>query len=195
MSGSNRIPNGRSLGPSQTMQLPIAQVMIKGSRAQFHINRHALKLHRHRFDAGIDLYPAVAPITSEPLGNSWVRLWIHTFVHMVTPPGVLSILQGRSSTADKLGGAFVIPSIIDPGYAGELRIRVHCLKQDEDLTRRLIMQHINEEKALAQIVLTPYVFAGFSEWNQQLVDALGRGEAGYGSTDSIEGGKVIPPNN
>jgi len=191
-----RIP--RHANPMQPNQqqvaLPVGQVMIKGLRAEFHANRHVLKLQRHRFDVGVDLYPAMAPIQSEPLGQSWVRLWVHTHVHMAVPPGLVMQLTGRSSTSDKLGGAFVIPSIIDPGFAGELRIRIQCLKQDENVTRSLIMKYVNEECALAQVVIHPYVVPQFVNWSDQMVAAIGRHDNGYGSTDSIKGGRIIPPN-
>jgi len=186
-------PNYR--GKQQVVHLPSVPLMIKGSRAQFHMNRHRLKMEKHRFDAGIDLYPALDIIKSQPLGSSWVRLWVHTHVHMSTVPGVMGVLQARSSTADKLGGAIVIPSIIDPGYDGELLIRVQCLKQDEDQTRTLVMDHIVGEKALAQLILQPYIFPQFGKWDDKLIEELGRSGCGYGSTDSIQGGNIIPGSN
>lgn len=124
-------------------------------------------------DAGCDLKANIAePLIIEP----WKSVWVGTGVHLAIPQGMFALQAPRSGTACN-GGVTLAnsPSIIDPGYRGEIRCKLVNLS-DEPYT-------VYPLERIAQLVFMPVFTAIFAE-----VDNLPeswRGDSGYGSSGRL----------
>lgn len=124
-------------------------------------------------DAGCDLKANIPkPITIAP----WKSVWVGTGVHLAMPEGMFALQAPRSGIACNAGVTLAnSPSIIDPGYRGEIRCKLVNLS-DEAYT-------VYPLERIAQLVFLPFVNAVFTE-----VDSMSessRGEDGYGSTGAM----------
>ena len=120
--------------------------------------------------AGADLYA----LTEENIliESGQTRL-VHTGIAMEIPRGYVGLIYARSGLATKKGLAPANKvGVIDSDYRGEIMV---ALYNHSDTA-----QTVENGERIAQIVLTPYLCASFSE-----VDSLSdteRGEGGFGST-------------
>lgn len=178
---SNRIPQR---GQNQPINLPGAAVMVDGLKAEYHVEKHHAKMRRHPFDAGIDLYHTRTEPHIEPLSNSWAMFVLNTAVSFVSGPGTVGLIFARSSAAIRLGGAEVIPSVIDCHFTGELLIRVKCLSDDITSVKAAIERAAEEQIAVAQLVYLPMLLPCFAKWDPEMAKTITRGKNGFGSTDS-----------
>lgn len=173
------------------MKIPV----IGDGSSQF-IRGHERKLGLHPGDCGIDLYPMVRAqddLIWSSLGFYRI-VSVPTRVQLLVPAGHFAWITGRSSSVDKLMGCQVIPGIIDHGYTGEYRIRVAVPEVSMGMSKgtmleNLILQHSRDGIALAQAIILPFMRAELEwvtdfKWDQ-LTKNLGRGAAGYGSTDKV----------
>lgn len=124
-------------------------------------------------DAGCDLKANIAePLIIEP----WKSVWVGTGVHLAIPQGMFALQAPRSGIACN-GGVTLAnsPSIIDPGYRGEISCKLVNLS-DEPYT-------VYPLERIAQLVFMPVFTAIFAE-----VDNLPeswRGDSGYGSSGRL----------
>ncbi|WP_432316500.1 dUTP diphosphatase [Collinsella aerofaciens] len=124
-------------------------------------------------DAGCDLKANIpSPITIAP----WKSAWVGTGVHLAMPEGMFALQAPRSGIACNAGITLAnSPSIIDPGYRGEIRCKLVNLS-DEPYTVRPF-------ERIAQLVFLPFVNAVFTEADS--LPESSRGEDGYGSTGAM----------
>lgn len=123
-----------------------------------------------QFAAGADLYACTdMPITINPHQT----VLVHTGIAMEIPAGYAGLVYARSGIATKrnLAPANKV-GVIDSDYRGEIMVALHNHGEEA--------QTIENAERIAQLVITPFVTAEFSE-----VDELcetERGEGGFGST-------------
>lgn len=123
-----------------------------------------------QFAAGADLYACTdMPITINPHQT----VLVHTGIAMEIPAGYAGLVYARSGIATKrnLAPANKV-GVIDSDYRGEIMVALHNHGEEA--------QTIENGERIAQLVITPFVTAEFSE-----VDELcetERGEGGFGST-------------
>lgn len=122
------------------------------------------------FSAGADLYACTdAPIVINPHQT----VMVHTGIAMEIPAEYAGLVYARSGMAAKrsLAPANKV-GVIDSDYRGEIMVALHNHGEEA--------QTIENGERIAQLVITPFVTAEFSE-----VDELcetERGEGGFGST-------------
>ena len=120
--------------------------------------------------AGADLYALTEGNTVIGSGQT---LLIHTGIAMEIPKGYVGLIYARSGLATKKGLAPANKvGVIDSDYRGEIMVALHNHSSEP--------QTVENGERIAQMVLTPYLCASFSE-----VDSLTdteRGEGGFGST-------------
>jgi dUTPase len=170
-------------------------IMVKGPFADYHKQRHIEKMLMHPSDAGIDMFPMEvtkshcierdAGTAAAHCSTQWM-FHISTGVHMVMPVGFYGRITGRSSSIQKLFGADVIESTMDAGYSGIWEVRIKCHYQDRRRVEAAINRCITGRMAIAQCIPTPVAKPIFTDWDQDYVDACGRGDKAYGSTDHIK---------
>lgn len=185
MEPNNRMPRSRPDNPAvgQVVELPGAPIMIKGLKADFHVQRYAIKRSRCPFDAGFDLYVA----RSEPKVVSYpsqLIIIVNTMINVCLQPGMVGIVVERSSTMDKLNGARVKTGIIDSGYVGEILVCVTCDPSVATPTLDAIKSLAESETAIAQFLILPCYIPCFVSWDDRMIPR-GRGDNGFGSTDII----------
>ena len=122
--------------------------------------------------AGADLYACMNEVVSIAPGDAFL---IHTGIALEIPEGCAGLIFARSGLAAKKGLA---PSnkvgVIDSDYRGEIMVSLFNHSKE--------IQTVEPGERIAQLVITPYITAG---WN--VVDELAdtqRGEGGFGSTGS-----------
>ena len=120
--------------------------------------------------AGADLYALTEECVIIESGQTKL---IHTGIAMEIPKGYVGLIYARSGLATKKGLAPANKvGVIDSDYRGEIMV---ALYNHSD-----IPQSIENGERIAQMVLTPYLSASFSEAGS--LSDTERGEGGFGST-------------
>lgn len=135
------------------------------------LQEHAiLPTYGTEFSAGADLYScSLEPV--EILPHQTVL--IHTGLSVEIPEGYAGLIYARSGIALKRGLAPANKvGVIDADYRGELMVSLHN-HTDE-------VQTVAPQERVAQLVITPFLKATFTEV-EELSDTV-RGEGGFGST-------------
>lgn len=129
-----------------------------------------LPTYGSEYAAGADLYACTdGPVTIEA-GKS---VLIHTGIALELPVGYAGLIYARSGLATKRGLAPANKvGVVDCDYRGEVMV---CLHNHSDID-----QTIESGERIAQLVITPYITASFTEVDE-LSDTV-RGEGGFGST-------------
>lgn len=122
------------------------------------------------FSAGADLYACLkSPVTIEPGKTNFIP----TGISLEIPVGYAGLIYARSGLACKSGLAPANKvGVIDADYRGEIMVALHNHSGEN--------VKISENERIAQLVITPFLGAEFTE-----VDALSdttRGAGGFGST-------------
>lgn len=119
--------------------------------------------------AGMDLHSLEA-FTLAPMERKRVR----TGIAVAIPAGYEGQIRARSGLAFRHGIAMVnAPGTIDSDYRGEIQILLINLGES--------VVEFQQGERIAQLVICPVARA---EWNVvQELDATGRGEGGFGSTN------------
>ena len=122
--------------------------------------------------AGADLYALTdGPVTIAP-GET---VLIHTGIALAVPPGYAGLVYARSGMACKRGLAPANKvGVIDADYRGEVMIYLH--------NHGSAPQVVEDGDRVAQLVITPYLTAQFTQADE--LDDTARGAGGFGSTGS-----------
>lgn len=124
------------------------------------------------YAAGADLY---ACMDNSVMIKAHTTEFIHTGIALEIPDGFAGLVFARSGLACKKGLAPANKvGVIDSDYRGEILVALHN-HSDHDL-------FIESGERIAQLVITPYLTADFTEVDE--LDETGRGEDGFGSTGS-----------
>ena len=120
--------------------------------------------------AGADIYALTdGPVTIAP-GQT---VLIHTGLAFAIPRGYVGLTHARSGLATKQGLAPANKvGVIDADYRGELMVALHNHGREPRV--------VNDGERIAQMVITPYLTAQFTETDQ--LDDTQRGAGGFGST-------------
>lgn len=120
--------------------------------------------------AGADLYACIdEAVTIEP-GDTKL---IGTGLAMEIPEGYAGLIYARSGLASKKGLAPANKvGVVDPDYRGEFMVALHNHSQAAAV--------VEPKERIAQLVITPFITASFTE-TDTLNDTV-RGEGGFGST-------------
>jgi len=122
------------------------------------------------FAAGCDLYACIEnDVTIAPHETAFIG----TGIALEIPVGFAGLIYARSGLACKSGLAPANKvGVIDADYRGEIKVALH--------------NHTNETKTVgvgervAQLVITPYIVADFTEVDE--LNDTARGAGGFGST-------------
>lgn len=176
--------NGRPGGAAEETQvrIPAVHLQVWGDRAAYHTVRHAKKIQKCQLDCGIDLYPY--KIGDVSFTDSWSEVVCHTGIHAAFPPGTFGRIVARSSSFKTLSGGMVVDGTIDAGYTGELFVIIRCLRADYEAVSLSIRSCIDMEKALSQMIVTPFYTPVFIAPQGMMM--TGRGSDGFGSTDHLK---------
>lgn len=122
------------------------------------------------FAAGADLYACMdEPMTINPGETQFVK----TGIALEIPEGYAGLIYARSGLACKQGLAPANKvGVVDADYRGEIMVALHNHSNES--------KTIEPKERIAQLVITPFLAANFTE-----VDTLSdtvRGEDGFGST-------------
>ena len=122
------------------------------------------------YSAGADLYAlADTPVAIDPHKT----VLIHTGISVEIPEGYCGLIFARSSLGSKRGLAPANKvGVIDSDYRGEIMVALHNHSDAE--------QKIENGERIAQMVITPYIKAEFSEVDE--LSSTERGAGGFGST-------------
>ncbi len=122
------------------------------------------------FAAGADLYACM----EEPLLiQAGTTEFVHTGIAMEIPAGLVGLIYARSGLACKKGLAPANKvGVIDSDYRGEIMVALYN-HSPEDIV-------VDHGERIAQMVITPYVFAEYEETGE--LDCTDRGAGGFGST-------------
>ena len=124
------------------------------------------------FAAGFDLYACNTDPIIIPAGQT---VLMHTGLAMEIPVGYGGFVYARSGLATKKGLAPANKvGVIDADYRGEIMVSLHNHSD--------AVQEIADGERIAQLVITPFLRAEFTE-TDELSDTV-RGEGGFGSTGS-----------
>ncbi len=120
------------------------------------------------FAAGADLYACAG--ADIPAGET---AFIHTGIAIELPAGTVGLVYARSGLACKqdLAPANKV-GVIDCDYRGEVMVALH--------NHGRAPRRIEAGERIAQLVVTPYLTADFSE--QETLSDTVRGAGGFGST-------------
>lgn len=132
--------------------------------------RAVLPAYGSEYAAGADLYAVSdGAITFLPGETKFV----HTGLAMEIPVGYAGLVYARSGLATKRGLAPANKvGVIDTDYRGEIMVALHNHSEKE--------QTIESGERIAQLVVTPFLKAEYTE-AESLSDTA-RGEGGFGST-------------
>lgn len=119
----------------------------------------------HDTDAGADIRTPESFVL--PAGGSHT---VNTGVHIQIPSNTKCDIRSKSGL--NTNHDIISEGLIDEGFSGEIRVRLHNLS-DEPYT-------FNRGDKITQIVVTPVYYPEFEEVEQ--VEGGERGENGYGST-------------
>ena len=122
------------------------------------------------FAAGADLYACM----EEPLLiQAGTTEFVHTGIAMEIPAGLVGLIYARSGLACKKGLAPANKvGVIDSDYRGEIMVALYN-HSPEDIV-------VDHGERIAQMVITPNVFAEYEETGE--LDCTDRGAGGFGST-------------
>ena len=122
------------------------------------------------YSAGADLYACIEnEITIAPNETVLVK----TGLAMELSEGYVALIYARSGLATKRGLAPANKvGVVDCDYRGEIMVALH--------NHSKIPQTVAKDERIAQMVITPYITAEFTEADT-LSDTV-RGEGGFGST-------------
>lgn len=122
--------------------------------------------------AGADLYAVTDGSVTIAPGQT---VLIHTGLALAIPQGFVGLVYARSGLATKQGLAPANKvGVIDADYRGELMVALHNHSGE--------MRTVEHGDRIAQLVITPYLTAQFTQ--QEELDDTVRGEGGFGSTGS-----------
>lgn len=124
------------------------------------------------YSAGADLYACIEnEITIAPNETVLVK----TGLAMELSCGYVALIYARSGLALKRGLAPANKvGVVDSDYRGEIMVALH--------NHSNVPQTVAKDERIAQMVITPYITAEFTEADS-LSDTV-RGEGGFGSTGS-----------
>ena len=122
------------------------------------------------YSAGADLYACIEnEITIAPNETVLVK----TGLAMELSCGYVGLIYARSGLASKRGLAPANKvGVVDCDYRGEIMVALH--------NHSTVPQTVSKDERIAQMVITPYITAEFTEADS-LSDTV-RGEGGFGST-------------
>jgi len=120
--------------------------------------------------SGADLF-SVEKVSIGPGGTKLVS----TGIRIELPEGYEAQIRSKGGLATK--GIFVVnsPGTIDNDYRGELKVILHNLPGNRGI------QTLERGDKIAQLVISPIIFATFEETEEVSTDT-GRGEGAFGST-------------
>ena len=122
------------------------------------------------YAAGADLYAVSDGAITFLAGET---KFVHTGLAMEIPVGYAGLVYARSGLATKRGLAPANKvGVIDADYRGEIMVALHNHSEKE--------QTIESGERIAQLVVTPFLKAEYTE-AESLSDTA-RGEGGFGST-------------
>jgi dUTP pyrophosphatase len=141
------------------------KLRFKKLREQAHVPQYGTE-----YAAGADLY---ACLEQPCVVKSGTTEFVPTGLAMEIPPGMVGLIYARSGLACKKGLAPANKvGVIDSDYRGEIMVALYNHSK-EDIA-------IDSGERVAQMVITPYIFAEYEEV-EELEDSV-RGEGGFGST-------------
>ena len=118
--------------------------------------------------AGADLYSVEATII-----NPGETVIVHTGISLEIPEGTAGLIYARSGLALKRGLAPANKvGVIDADYRGEIMVALY--NQSE------ITQTVEKGERIAQLIITPFIKAEFTEASE--LSDTERGNGGFGST-------------
>ena len=122
------------------------------------------------YSAGADLYACIDnEITIAP-GET---VLIKTGLAMELSSGYVALIYARSGLATKRGLAPANKvGVVDSDYRGEIMVALH--------NHSTVPQVVTKDERIAQMVITPYITAEFTE--ADTLNETIRGEGGFGST-------------
>lgn len=128
-----------------------------------------LPTYGSEFAAGADLYALLSePLTIAP-GET---VLIHTGIAVEIPEGYAGLIYARSGLACKRGLAPANKvGVVDSDYRGEVMVALH--------NHSAQAQTVSPGERIAQLVITPFLKADFTEG--EVNDTI-RGTGGFGST-------------
>jgi dUTPase len=178
----------RSNNPSSgQQQMPAAQVLLHGLKAEFHLRYQTLKLQKHVTDAGMDLFATSTEPECEVIGDT-LFLSVHTMVGITPPIGTFGFITSRSSTKKNLHGVRVRNGVIDAGYTGEILVILETSIMFRDAVVGALMKCAAEEIAIAQILILPALAVIPVLADEAMLAKIrqhSRGDSGFGSTDGM----------
>ena len=122
------------------------------------------------FAAGCDLY---ACVDGEIKIAPHQTVLIPTGLSMELPLGYAGLIYARSGLATKKGLAPANKvGVVDCDYRGEVKVALHNHSEVE--------QVVSPAERIAQLVITPYIWADFNEVDE--LSSTVRGAGGFGST-------------
>lgn len=122
------------------------------------------------YAAGADLY---ACMDEEIFINPGQTVLVHTGIAMELPVGYAGLIYARSGLASKKGLAPANKvGVVDCDYRGEILVALHNHSQET--------ASILPGERIAQLVITPYITAAFTETDT--LNETVRGEGGFGSS-------------
>ncbi len=135
-------------------------------------DRAVLPAYGSEFAAGADLYACLdGDITIEPHAT----VLIPTGIALELPVGYAGLIYARSGLATKKGLAPANKvGVVDCDYRGEVKVALHNHSQTA--------QTVAAGERVAQLVITPYITAKFTEAEE--LSSTVRGAGGFGSTGS-----------
>lgn len=122
------------------------------------------------FAAGADLYACMeTPVTINPGETRFIM----TGIALEIPEGYAGLVYARSGLACKQGLAPANKvGVIDADYRGEIMVALHNHSSEA--------KTVEPGERIAQLVITPFLSANFTEVNE--LNETIRGESGFGST-------------
>ena len=135
-------------------------------------DRAVLPAYGSEFAAGADLYACLdGDITIEPHAT----VLIPTGIALELPVGYAGLIYARSGLATQKGLAPANKvGVVDCDYRGEVKVALHNHSQTA--------QTVAAGERVAQLVITPYITAKFTEAEE--LSSTVRGAGGFGSTGS-----------
>lgn len=135
-------------------------------------DRAVLPSYGSEFAAGADLYACLdGDISIEPHAT----VLIPTGIALELPVGYAGLIYARSGLATKKGLAPANKvGVVDCDYRGEVKVALHNHSQTA--------QTVAAGERVAQLVITPYITAKFTEAEE--LSSTVRGAGGFGSTGS-----------
>lgn len=122
------------------------------------------------YAAGADLYACMDESLTIKAGTT---VFVPTGLAMEIPEGLVGLVYARSGLACKKGLAPANKvGVIDSDYRGEIMVAL-LNHSTEDIT-------IDAGERVAQMVITPYIYAEYEEVDE--LEDTTRGSAGFGST-------------